>query len=167
MECVDTVFGSAGRRARWHEFLSLFDLHVSYLPGKNNTVADALHRWAYPPSESLKVPTSMVRSRTATSESSGSKKKKRHLDVSACNALLNGMHYRVMTSRHSPMILDLISSHNSVSWHFRKQHGNLYMTAQSILKILPIFGALNRKNMPLESQKLPFGYFLTKVTFGP
>ena len=34
-----------------------------------------------------------------------------------------------------PMILNLISSPNSVSWHFRKQHGNLYMTAQSILKI--------------------------------
>ena len=32
------------------------------------------------------------------------------------------------------MILSLISSHNSAYWHFRKQHGNLYMTAKSILE---------------------------------
>ena len=32
---------------------------------------------------------------------------------------------------HAPMILNLISSHNSVTWHFRKQLGNLYMTAKS------------------------------------
>ena len=43
--------GPAGRRARWQEFLSLFDLHVAYLPGKYNTVADVLSRWAYPASE--------------------------------------------------------------------------------------------------------------------
>ena len=52
-EHIDTVSGPAGRRARWHEFLGLFDLHVSYLPGKHNTVADALSRWAYPASEGL------------------------------------------------------------------------------------------------------------------
>ena len=45
-EHVNTVSGLAGRRARWHEFLRLFDLHVAYLPGKYNTVADALSRWA-------------------------------------------------------------------------------------------------------------------------
>ena len=50
-EHVNTVSGPAGRRARWHEFLSLFDLHVAYLPGKYNTVADALSRWAYPACE--------------------------------------------------------------------------------------------------------------------
>ena len=50
-EHVNTVSGPAGRRARWHEFLSLFDLHVAYLPGKYNTVADALSRRAYPASE--------------------------------------------------------------------------------------------------------------------
>ena len=52
-EHIDTVASPAGQRARWHEFLSLFDLHVSYLPGKHNTVADALSRWAYPASEGL------------------------------------------------------------------------------------------------------------------
>ena len=52
-EHIDTVSGQAGRQARWHEFLSLFDLHVSYLPGKENTVADALSRWAYPAPEGL------------------------------------------------------------------------------------------------------------------
>ena len=50
-EHVNTVSGPAGRRARWHDFLSLFDLHVAYLPGNYNTVADALSRWAYPASE--------------------------------------------------------------------------------------------------------------------
>ena len=50
-ENVNTVSRTVGRRARWHEVLSLFDLHVAYLPGKYNTVADALSRWAYPASE--------------------------------------------------------------------------------------------------------------------
>ena len=50
-EHVKTVSGPAGWRARWHEFLSLFDLHVAYLPGNYNTVADALSRWAYLASE--------------------------------------------------------------------------------------------------------------------
>ena len=50
-EHVYTVSGPAGRRARWHEFLSLFDLHLAYLPATYNTVADTLSRWAYPASE--------------------------------------------------------------------------------------------------------------------
>ena len=33
-----------------------------------------------------------------------------------------------------PMILNPILSHNSVSGHFCKQHGNLYMTAKSIFE---------------------------------
>ena len=52
-EHIDSASGLASRRGRWHEFLSLFDLHVSYLPGKHRTVADALSRWAYPASEGL------------------------------------------------------------------------------------------------------------------
>ena len=34
------VSGLAGRRAGWQEFLRLFELHVAYLLGKYNTVAD-------------------------------------------------------------------------------------------------------------------------------
>ena len=52
-EHIDTVLGPACRRARWHEFPSLFDLHLSYSPGKHKTVADALSRWAYPASVGL------------------------------------------------------------------------------------------------------------------
>ena len=52
-EHIDTVSGRAGRRARWHEFLSPFHLHVSYLPGKHNTIADALSRWGYSSWEGL------------------------------------------------------------------------------------------------------------------
>ena len=48
---MDTPGGPAGRRGCWHEFLSKFDLHVTYIPGRYNTVADALSRWAYPASE--------------------------------------------------------------------------------------------------------------------
>ena len=48
---MDTPGGPAGRRGRSHEFLSKFDLHVTYIPGRYNTVADALSRWAYPASE--------------------------------------------------------------------------------------------------------------------
>ena len=50
-EHVDIPGGPAGRRGRWHETLSRFDLHVTYTPGRYNTVADALSRWAYPASE--------------------------------------------------------------------------------------------------------------------
>ena len=50
-EHVDTPGGPALRRGRWHETLSRFDLHVTYIPGRYNTVADALSRWAYPASE--------------------------------------------------------------------------------------------------------------------
>ena len=47
-EHIDTPSGPRGRRARWHETLSQFDLEVKYIPGEENTVPDALSRWAYP-----------------------------------------------------------------------------------------------------------------------
>jgi hypothetical protein len=49
-EHVDTPSGPRGRRARWHETLSQFDLRVQYIPGPENVVPDALSRWAYPAS---------------------------------------------------------------------------------------------------------------------
>ena len=52
-EHVDTPSGPAGRRGRWHETLSKFDIQVQYVPGKENVVADALSRWAYPASKAL------------------------------------------------------------------------------------------------------------------
>ena len=47
-EHVDTPSGAAARRARRHETFAEFDLSTVYVPGKDNTVADCLSRWAYP-----------------------------------------------------------------------------------------------------------------------
>ena len=47
-EHVDTPSGPAGRRGRWHELFSKFDLEVKWAPGKDNLAADAMSRWAYP-----------------------------------------------------------------------------------------------------------------------
>ena len=47
-EHVNTPWGPAARRTRWHETFAKFDLSVVYVPGKDNTVADCLSRWAYP-----------------------------------------------------------------------------------------------------------------------
>jgi len=52
-EMMQATGGPSGRRARWHELLSKFDLQVHYIPGEKNTVADALSRWAYPASKAL------------------------------------------------------------------------------------------------------------------
>ena len=47
-ENLDTPSGPRGRKARWHETLSQFKLEVRYVPGKDNVVADAMSRFAYP-----------------------------------------------------------------------------------------------------------------------
>ena len=52
-EHVDMPSGPAARRARCHETLAKFDLTVVYVPGRLNTVADCLSRWAYPASKVL------------------------------------------------------------------------------------------------------------------
>jgi hypothetical protein len=53
-EVLDTPSGPIGRRARWHQILSRFDLTVGYIPGKENEIADILSRWAYPASQAFR-----------------------------------------------------------------------------------------------------------------
>ena len=50
-EVLDAPGGPTGRRARWHMLLSKFKIDIRYVSGKNNVVADALSRWAYPAGE--------------------------------------------------------------------------------------------------------------------
>ena len=47
-EDLSKMVGAIGRRGRWHEFLSKFNLLVTYVPGKEHQFSDALSRWAYP-----------------------------------------------------------------------------------------------------------------------
>ena len=47
-EDVCTISGPVGRRGRWHECLSRFNLFIEYRRGEDNEGADALSRWAYP-----------------------------------------------------------------------------------------------------------------------
>jgi hypothetical protein len=47
-EMLETPTGPSGRRARWHVLFSHFDLHILYVPGSQNVVADSMSRWAYP-----------------------------------------------------------------------------------------------------------------------
>ena len=53
-EVLDAPSGPVGRRARWHQFLSRFDLEVGYIPGRENEIPDILSRWAYPASEAFR-----------------------------------------------------------------------------------------------------------------
>ena len=53
-EVLDPPSGPLGRRSRWHQILSKYDLTVGYIPGRENTVADILSRWAYPASQALR-----------------------------------------------------------------------------------------------------------------
>ena len=43
-EVLDAPSGPVGRRSRWHQIFSKFDLSVGYIPGKNNQIADVLSR---------------------------------------------------------------------------------------------------------------------------
>jgi len=47
-ELLDTPSGPIGRRLRWQQLFSKFDLSVGYIPGKENEICDILSRWAYP-----------------------------------------------------------------------------------------------------------------------
>ena len=48
-EHVATPSGPSGRRARWHDVLSRFNITIEYVSGKTNSAADALsRRWEYP-----------------------------------------------------------------------------------------------------------------------
>ena len=47
-EDLCTVSGRLGRRGRWHDFLSRYNIVVVYKPGPDNQVADGLSRGAYP-----------------------------------------------------------------------------------------------------------------------
>ena len=46
-EHLDTSGVQSAKRARWHETFAKFHLSVVYVPGKDNTVANCLSRWAY------------------------------------------------------------------------------------------------------------------------
>ena len=47
-EDLCTISGLLGQRERWHEFLSRFNLIITYCEGKKNQAADALSCFAYP-----------------------------------------------------------------------------------------------------------------------
>ena len=47
-EDLNSMLGCSTRRAHWHEFLSMFNLEVVYVPGEQHSVSDPLSRWAYP-----------------------------------------------------------------------------------------------------------------------
>ena len=47
-EDLCTMAGPLGRRGRWHEFLSRYNIVVVYKQGADNVIADGLSRWAHP-----------------------------------------------------------------------------------------------------------------------
>ena len=47
-EQLDTMAGPIGRRGRWHQFLSTFDIEVIYVKGEDQQVGNILSRWSYP-----------------------------------------------------------------------------------------------------------------------
>ena len=53
-EELDPPSGPLGRRLRWHQTFSKFDIEVGHVPGKDNFSADCLSRWAYPASKAFR-----------------------------------------------------------------------------------------------------------------
>ena len=49
-EDLNKMTAAVGRRGRWHEFLSQFNISVVYTKGAEHRVSDPLSRWAYPAS---------------------------------------------------------------------------------------------------------------------
>ena len=47
-EHLDTLARPIGRRGRWHQFLSSFDIEVIYVKNEDQQVPDILSRWSYP-----------------------------------------------------------------------------------------------------------------------
>ena len=47
-EDLNKMTSAVGRRGRWHEFLSQFNIVVVYVKGSEHHVSDPLSRWAYP-----------------------------------------------------------------------------------------------------------------------
>ena len=113
-EHIDPVLGPAGRRARWHEFLSRFDLHVSHLPGKHNTVADALSQWAYPASEGLQSTNIHGTEQDRHVVIKWDQGEKKLIRRECMQRSVKRHHYRVMTSRPSQirsMLMKLSPNH--------------------------------------------------------
>ena len=52
-EVLESASGMSGGRARWNQKLIRFKIVVQYIQGKDNVVADALSRYAYPASQSF------------------------------------------------------------------------------------------------------------------
>ena len=50
-EELDPPSGPLGRRLRWHQTFSKFNIEVEYVKGKDNEIPDHLSRWAYPASQ--------------------------------------------------------------------------------------------------------------------
>ena len=44
---IDTPAGMSGRRAKWHETLSRFDISVCYIPGTQNELAERMSHLSY------------------------------------------------------------------------------------------------------------------------
>ncbi len=65
-EQLDTVSSGIERRSRWFQFLSLFNLEIVFMAGKENHGGDILSRLAYP--AHLSAPDTTIHGSTADAE---------------------------------------------------------------------------------------------------